>query len=429
MLKKILAPLFIILILLGWYNTIRGIGSEDAEYRRHMQKANEYEAKEIYIDALAEYKAALDYAKNPYAAKLKILDMYLALEKYSDFMDYGEAMLKEYDYPEDLVTKLIDYCMENQKETYAVGLLNQAIEKKPENEDYARMLVELRGTYTEKFIGQESLGQSYNGYFVYKDESLFGLLDKEGDVKFNAEYEVILPYGKDPEYAPVKKEGKWFYIDKDGYKKLVPDGEVDSLGMFGDGIAVFCREGLYGYADKDFVIAAEPIWEEATAFANKRALVCKDKKWALIDQDFNFLTEYVFEDVVRDSFGFATSESVFIAKKGEKYGVYDLEGNKIGNADFDMAKAFVSNEPAAVLSKGKWGFVGKDGVWKIEPSYNDADSFSNELAPVRIGELWGYIDIDNTVRIKPDFEEALTFSQQGYAPVRLSSWKLIKLIK
>ena len=57
---------------------------------------------------------------------------------------------------------------------------------------------------------------------------------------------------------------------------------------------------------------------------------------------------------------------------------------------FENARAFVSDQPAAVQKDGKWGFVSISGELVQECRYQDADSFSEiGYAPVEENDLWG----------------------------------------
>lgn len=429
MLKRLMPLILLILLVLGWMNTISNFGVEKRNFAMHMEKAKELEDKGIYIDALEEYESALQFTKDPYPVEQKIAQMFYNLKKFDAFKEYVRNMIIKYNYPQADVKMLVDYYLDVKDNQEALEILNMAQKADAENEYYKQMLVELRGTYRNRYIVADEVLSEYNGYFVYRDTDSYGLLDSAGDVQIVAEYDSIMPFGKEEELAPVKKDKEWYYINKDGYKKLVPDRAVDGLGIFSEGLCTFFVNQQYGYADAKFQVVMEPQYDGATAFANQRALVSKGGKWALINEKFEPITDYIFADVIVNDFGVATDMGVFIAREGERFRVYDLDGNKIGDAEFDEAKAFVSGQSAAVRDKELWGFVGIDGNWAITPIYKNAGSFSHDLAPVLQNEVWGYIDTEKQFRIAEEFAVAKSFSSDGYAPVLDYSWSLIQLIR
>ena len=81
---------------------------------------------------------------------------------------------------------------------------------------------------------------------------------------------------------------------------------------------------------------------------------------------------------------------------------------------------------------GRVYFVGKkcdsDGEIKIEPKYDNADSFCAGIAPVCKDGKWGYIDVNEKYAIEPIFDEARCFNTRGIAAVKTDEkWKFIQL--
>jgi hypothetical protein len=59
----------------------------------------------------------------------------------------------------------------------------------------------------------------------------------------------------------------------------------------------------------------------------------------------------------------------------------------------------------------KAGFVGADGRFKIEPTFDDALPFSDGLAAVQIGGKWGFIDAAGRLVIHAKFDDAFYFHE------------------
>lgn len=427
--KKILVPVIILLLVLGWGNIIGGNASKHKKYNEYMAKAKALDEKEIYIDALDQYKNALEFTENKFPVEEAILDDYLNLKKYNDFEKQGSMILENYNYPRDITKKIVDYYIDRKQSANALKVVNAYLERQPKDDDFLELQGKLRGIYTEVYFGGASIDEYYNGFYVFTNDEKKGLMKSDGTEKIKATYDEISPYGKEPNYAAVCGDGDWYYVDKNGYKKLVPDFKVDSLGVFGNKLAPYKTAESYSYIDEYANKATELTYDFAGGFANKRAAVKKDGKWAVIKNDFSQVTDFIYDDVLVDDFGFATSQNVYIAKLDGKYHIFDLDGNMIGSEGFDEAKAFMSDDATAVKVGDKWGFANKKGEIELMTEYKDAEPFANGFAAVYDGKNWGYINKNATVVIDFEFNEAGCFNSSGVASVRKGTWKFIKLVE
>ena len=416
--KRILAPMIILLLVLGWGNIIGGNARKYKSYTEHMKNAKALEAKEIYIDAVEQYTKALEFARNKLPVQEAMLDDYLKLKKYKDFEKQGNSILENYNYPKNVAKKMTDYYIDRKQTVNALKLVNAYLERNADDEEFLALQGKLRGSYTEVYFGSDDIKMYGNGFYVFADNN-----------KLKAIYDKIYPYGKEPEYAPVCKDNDWYYIDKNGYKKLALDFSVESLGVYGNNLAPYCSEGKYSYIDENAKKASNKTYDFASGFAGKRAAVKNNGKWAIIKSDFSQVTDFIYDDVVLDDCGFATSQNVYIAKLDGKYHIFDIDGKVKGDEGFDEAKAFVSDEPTAIKKDGKWGFVNKKGEVELMTEYSDIKPFSNGFAAVCDGKKWGYINKNNTVVIDFEFNEAGSFNNSGIATVKKPAWKFIQLVK
>ena len=291
--KKILVPVIILLLVLGWGNIIGGNASKRKNYNDYMAKAKALDEKEIYIDALDQYKSALEYTDDKLPVEVAILDDYLNLKKYKDFEKQGSMILESYNYPRDITKKIVDYYIDRKQSANALKVVNAYLERQPKDDDFLELQGKLRGIYTEVYFAGDSIDEYYNGFYVFTDDEKKGLMKSDGSEKIKATYDEILPYGKEPNYAAVCGDGAWYYVDKNGYKKLAPDFKVDSLGVFGNKLAPYKTAEKYSYIDEYANKATELTYEYAGGFANKRAAVKKDGKWAVIKNDFSPVTDFI----------------------------------------------------------------------------------------------------------------------------------------
>src|SRR5690606_11151229 len=89
---------------------------------------------------------------------------------------------------------------------------------------------------------------------------------------------------------------------------------------------------------------------------------------------------------------FLQGETLTYARKDNKIGFVNTEGNWVIAPKFEKARAFRSGLAPVFLNKN-WGYINTNGELVIEPQYSDAEIFSNDgLAPVKVGKEWGFIN-------------------------------------
>lgn len=126
-----------------------------------------------------------------------------------------------------------------------------------------------------------------------------------------------------------------------------------------------------------------------------------------------------------DQILFAAQDRIDI--EGDRYTVYsyNYKGELLDSSESSSAIGYYSANglaPALDQNTGKVGFVDKDGVFVIEPIYEDAASFSNDgiaLAVKSIGEdnKYGYINSKGEEVIPFIYDFANSFYDFGYAVV------------
>lgn len=55
------------------------------------------------------------------------------------------------------------------------------------------------------------------------------------------------------------------------------------------------------------------------------------ESWALIGDDLQMATDFVFSDVLQDEWGFCSRNGVAFVKSGEQYILGDAEGKQLGS--------------------------------------------------------------------------------------------------
>ena len=413
----ILMMVILFMLLISWKNVLGYYSSITKSYQAHIDKAEAYMEKEIYIDAVSEYELALKVKTDDYDLAMKIVDLYDKLENENGWIKACQNAISTDKSQKEPYIMLADYYIENAKFQNAYDVLKEAEQNLEDTTEITARLIDIKGRYTIENIRYESVTPFFysddlkTGYAVVSSEGKEGLIDTSRKVTASIKYEEIGLPGQD--VIPIYQDNKWYYINMDGYRKLVPDNSAEYLGTFHNNYAPAKVNGVYGYLDKKMQ-ESHFEYEYAGCFSNGIAAVKKDGKWAVIDTSFKNVTGFDFDEILMDDYGFCSVYDVFFAKQGNKYYLYDTAGNRLSEG-FEDAKLFASDEPAAVKKDGKWGFVSKSGETLLEFKYEDANSFSLGYAPYCEKERWGCIDENGAVLIKPEFDDLKPFSNNGYA--------------
>ena len=418
-----------VLLLLGgaWYSAVGNYVKKPQEYEQLIKSAEEMEAKEIYYDAILNYQAALEYKPGNLSLNYKIAEDYKKLgedEKYEQTMNEVISGSME---NESMVLELADYYLENGDKTNAIALLKEQ-KNRTGSEALRAKLQTLAGSYTTFGQSYDFISDPCSGFMKVEMDGQQGLTDSQGNVVIWPQYEKIGVFGTGG-FAPVKTETSVYYIDQNNYKRRVPDGEYEELGIANQGVIPAKQNGKWGYLDNNLKPITDFIYDAATPVVNSLAAVNQDGKWALIDEKLNQVTEFEFEDVILDDWGFCSWNGVAFVKKQDGYRLVGSDGTQKGTEVFEDARAFASKEPAAVMMEGKWGFVSDEGEIVQECRYEAAGSFSEiGYAPVQMDGAWGYIKENGDWVIEPQFDEAKCFNEKGLAPVMSNgAWIFILL--
>ena len=425
--KKTGTILVIVLLALSWYVTVSTAIGTPKEYKAHLEKAKAYEKKEIYEDAILEYEAALAIEPENIEIDLKIAEDYMAMFEEESFVSQLENTISKYENNEKAVMRLVEYYEKEEQPASALRILKAENKKQPDNKEIAKKLEELKGSYRNMYCTYEDISRIWNGYAVVKSDEGYGIIDSVGGGVLSPNAEEIGLFGKEIPYAPIKQDGKWSYVNSKNHKKLVPDDVCDWLGSFSDGVATACIKGQYGYFDKNLEKLCDFEYDYASNMYNGVAAVKKGKKWAIIGDNFKFVTDFIYDDIAVDELGYCSVNERLFVKQNNSYYMVDTKGEKISDLTFEDCKPFVSTEPTVVKNNGKWGFINERGEVVINYKYEEAKGFKMEFAPVKINGLWGYIDLNNKVVIDAKFEDANPFYDNGVASVKNENWTLIQL--
>lgn len=425
--RKKITILMTVLLVLGWYQTVNTVFGTTVQYENHINAAEKYAGKEIYEDALTEYEAALALRPDSADAKRKIAEMQLKLENKSEFIAGCEALIYQEKPDEEALRMLVSYYDIDGKQEDIVAMLKELRSTQSGNETVAELWNQYRGSYEELYYSYGEMQPFYFGYAVAGNEGRYGLIDTEGKNVITFQYDAVGYFSKENGCAPVNEGGRWYYLNTKEHKKIVPDEPYEFLGVISEGTAVVGKNGKYGFVDTQMTQKTECIWDAASNLCEGIAAVQKDEKWALLDADFQLLTDYIYEGVAIDEAGFCSEGGRVFVKESDGYHLLDEKGTEITGQVFEDARPFGDEGLAPVCINGAWGFVNTQGELVLSASYEDARDFHKGVAPVQKDGKWGYIDTKGDLLIEPVFEDAYPFNDAGTAPVKKESWFLIRL--
>ena len=376
---------------LAWLGLLKNQIDSSSAYRKYLEQGQRYEEKGIYIDALESYEKALELNSGSYDITMKLADMYYQVGDYKGFLACCDKAIELAPKDPQAYLKKADYYMEKADYSEAMEVVKSAAKVK-DNEDIQALSKKLSTTCIEKYSSYETVGdwhvQPDRNYVTVSEEGRYGMAAKDGTRKIKCTYEYLGAYDKDTGVIPCCLEGSYYYIDVKGNKKLVGDNTYQYLGSFGDGLAPAQRDGKYGYIDTEF---HEQMFEldYAGAFANGVAAVKKGDKWALINCKLKNITDFTYDEILVDSYGYCSMFDRITVRTGDKYFFVDHDGKQIG-ATYDGAAMVAANDGYAAVKVGsQWGFADAKGELVIQPQYENARSFSLGLAPVEENDRWG----------------------------------------
>ena len=423
--RVLIPPVLVVLFVISIFSTMKNNTATEKQYEDYINQARDSAGYEIYVDAEADYNAALGMKKSVDIYK-ELLDVYIADNKDSEARRTAEKIVDEFPYDGRAYAISAGVYKYYEKYPEIYSLYKKYKKQNLYDEDMEKIFEDVAWLCK---IGNQfyDVGTYSNGLCAASySEDLWGYVDTNGESEIEDKYKYAGPFIGD--IAPVETvNGIWYFIDMEGNKKKVLNKieNVKQIGYVGDAIPVFNGETWAYYTNSQKLICDG--YDEAMTMANGYAAVKKGELWQLIDGDGKAVTDLIYTDIVVDDKGISYRDCYFAQKDG-KYHMYDIDGNVIGSDAYDDAKIFNPGEDLAAVSiDGKWGFIDATGKRIIEPQYDDARSFSNGVAAVKSGNKWGFINESGEMVIKPTFSDAKDFNDSGKVKVKDSgTWQLLK---
>lgn len=423
---RYVAIMMVGLLILGCVSFFKNLNSTGKKYEEYIELANKAYKKEIYVDAVDYYEDALEVEPSHIDTYIKLANSYMKLGNSNQYESVLKKAIDQDDTNAKPYVALAEYYASSESYDKSYEILRSATNVKDKKQikklqkEYSSYYKTYGGTFTD-------IKQWKDGFIAVKDGELWGLIDNEASESITPVYNEIGAFDEDESVTPVKQGNEWYYIDKNGYKKLVGDHSYDYLGSFCNGYAPASYKGKYGWIDREFE-EYHFEYDDVTPFKNGVAAAKKGKKWALINTKFKAITDFKYSNVKLDENDFCSSGGIIFAKQSGKYIMLNTKGKRIGNLKFDDAKPFVTEQYAAVKKGKKWGYVDDEGKLVIKYKYNDAKSFANGVAGVKEKSSWGLINQNGKEVVDSMFDDIGSMNSKGTIFVKNANiWQCIGL--
>ena len=222
---------------------------------------------------------------------------------------------------------------------------------------------------------EEKMKELYQEYLKEKLDLVFDkeVVEKENDFdkiikyfKYVLNYEII---DIDEISAQVKKDGKYYVIDRNG--KLNSNKWYDTAKRFRDGYALIIEDEKCNYINKQGNLLSKEWYDEAYSFSEGLARVKKNCKYNFIDKQGNLLSkEWYYE-------AYSFSEGLARVEKNGKYNFIDKQKKLISGDWYDQASDF-RQDIALVEKNGKYNYIDRDGKLINKKWFkSEEDAFNN----------------------------------------------------
>lgn len=209
-----------------------------------------------------------------------------------------------------------------------------------------------------------------------------------GKIKSDGSFEVAINAQSTMEGKEGISESNFEVWRFDGRQLFVTNRRLSNF--IGD--MLFIKINCDGASKKD-----SSLYDSFFGFFEGYAVVAKNGQYGLVNDKWELVLPCTYKDL-----GIVTEGTIkyYDPEKG-RHGVLDIEGNIIIEPKWDECTAFKEGV-AAVLDRGKWGFVNREGEFVQEPKYASVNiyqpipsvhPFTEGLANVAIADAqWGYIN-------------------------------------
>lgn len=410
--KGSIAAMLVALLAVGWLCTLYSmmIDRDLRDQTALVLSADTLLADRLYIRAANVYLQALNnyHTENNDQIEGKLAEIYLEGEMWDEYYDLLRERISGGRASADEYLTLAQFYLDSGNSRYAVQYLEQGCDVFPDNQELVTLDEMVRYEVSKVSTTYQMAGTMSSDYYipVFNGEK-WGYILENGRTALEFLYEEALRFSGN--YAVVKLDGVYTLIDKNGYWNAVDKNGLDEVVSICGTRIVAAKDGKYGIYSNTFNKLSEEDYENVYLNANGSSFVKKGGKWALLDEELQPVTDYIFTDVVANSFGEAFYGGYAVVSDETGYYLINADGETCFDTRFADAKGIESGLVAVANENGQWGYCDETGELVVDYQYEDAKSFSSRLGAVKYAGKWGYINKYNTMVIENEYENAGPF--------------------
>ena len=247
----------------------------------------------------------------------------------------------------------------------------------------------------------DHIGDFVEGLALIQLDEKYGFINLSGKEVVTPKYDVINDFkplllgGK--KYFCVELDEKWGLIDSLGIEVVVPkyryplEFEFEGLSQIAiiDPDDKIYGNSVFGLMDMSFKEVLSPKYH-SIVFANYDYIYVTwgavGVKVGLLNISFNEIIPLKYDHIE------ILSNDVIAAASNDKWILFDSEGLKIGNFEYEELYNYQNNNLAKVRRGGKYGFIDETGQEVIACKFDEAAKFIDERAMVKLEGKEYYID-------------------------------------
>lgn len=428
---RLIVPVtMVILMVISWYMLISDAIETDLLYKTYLTEARTKAKDGITKYAIEYYNLALDIKNTP-EINAEVAEYYKSQGMNNEYLSWSENFFETYPTNAKAYDCILEAYLAEQDYEECYDILEIA-QKGSINSDYIeKVKKDIQYAYKLDYSSFDDVGMFINGFCSVKEGDFWGFVDVYGTQQISSIYKQVSGFSENNIVAVVDKNNEAYFIDSIGDKIKVSKEKYLSFGMENGNIfTAKNNDNKYIYVDKDFnKLFGE--YDYASTMNEGIAAVKNGKNWHLINDKGKKVSDSSYLDVkLNENNEACVNNRLFVSSSKGKYIMIDKSGKRIGNLEFDDAKVFSSDAPAAVKIKGHWLFIDSKGKLISKKYYDDARSFSNGLAAVCINGKWGFVDIHENLVIDTQYFGAKDFNDKGSCFVQTGDkWQLLKLYR
>lgn len=409
--KSSLTLLVIVLLAVSWVLAFSSmfVDREMIAQKALIKEADGYLEDKLYIRAAQNYLEALSEYKtedNPVLEK-RLVGIYQEAGMTEEYYELMESRVEAGTAEETEYMALADWYIENESIRNAISVLKSGIEKYG-NDEMIHRREEIIYECGIREVNLPELKQPEENWIIPAfDGEKWGYVSDSGNVLLDFIYDDATPFCNG--YAVVKLDGIYTLIDEAGYWNAVDKNGLDSVTDISASAIVGMKDGKARIYSRTFQELSKEAFDAVYMNDNGLYVVCKEGKWAILDEDLKPVTDYLYKDVAVNSRGQVFYGNYAIVKDEAGYFLIDETGKAQYETRFAGAKGLEGGLYAVMNENDQWGFADENAELVIDYQYVDAYSFSCKLAAVEYAGEWGYVNQYNDMIIEPQFAAGYPF--------------------